>query len=141
LPKALRRNKSLDSCYNILMETNKKIAISFLQMVASGQVREAYEKYVSPDFRHHNAYFKGDRESLLVAMEEAQQNDPMKALEIKSALADGDQVAVFSHVKQNSQDRGVAVVHIFRIEGNQIIELWDVGQLIPEDSPNENGMF
>jgi predicted SnoaL-like aldol condensation-catalyzing enzyme len=123
------------------METNKEIATSFLRMVASGKVREAYEKYVSPDFRHHNAYFKGDRQSLLVAMEEAQQKDPMKALDVKIALADGDQVAVFSHVKQNSQDRGAAVVHIFRIEGNQIVELWDVGQLIPEDSPNENGMF
>jgi predicted SnoaL-like aldol condensation-catalyzing enzyme len=123
------------------METNKEIATSFLQMVASGQVREAYEKFISPDFRHHNAYFKGDRESLMVAMEEAQQTDPMKSLDIKSALAEGDQVAVFSHVKQNSQDRGAAVVHIFRIEGNQIVELWDVGQLIPEDSPNENGIF
>jgi predicted SnoaL-like aldol condensation-catalyzing enzyme len=123
------------------METHKEVATSFLQMVASGQIREAYEAYVSPDFRHHNAYFKGDRGSLMVAMEEAQQNDPMKALDIKSAIADGDRVAVFSHVKQSSQDRGAAVVHIFRFEGNQIVELWDVGQMIPEDSPNENGAF
>ena len=123
------------------MKANKEIATSFLQMVASGQIREAYEKYVSPDFRHHNAYFKGDRESLMVAMEEAQRADPMKSLDIKMALADGDRVAVFSHVKQHSQDRGVAVVHIFRFEGDQIVELWDVGQLISEDSPNENGPF
>jgi predicted SnoaL-like aldol condensation-catalyzing enzyme len=123
------------------MENNKEIAVSFLKTVASGQIREAYEKYVSPDFRHHNAYFKGDRESLLVAMEEAQRQDPMKALDIKRVLADGDCVAVFSHVKQSSQGRGVAVVHIFRIEGMQIVELWDVGQLIPEGSPNENGVF
>ena len=123
------------------MKTHKEIATSFLQTVASGQIREAYEKYVSPDFRHHNAYFKGDRESLMVAMEEAEQTDPMKSLDIKSALADGDRVAVFSHVKQNSHDRGVAVVHIFRFEGEQIVELWDVGQMISEDSPNENGPF
>jgi predicted SnoaL-like aldol condensation-catalyzing enzyme len=123
------------------MQTHKNIATSFLQMVASGQIREAYEKYVSRDFRHHNAYFKGDRESLMVAMEEAQRTDPMKTLDIKMALADGDRVAVFSHVKQTSQDRGVSVVHIFRFEGNQIVELWDVGQLITEDSPNENGPF
>ena len=123
------------------METHKGIATSFLQMVASGQIREAYEKFVSPDFRHHNAYFKGDRESLMVAMEEAQRTDPMKTLDVKMALADGDRVAVFSHAKQNSQDRGVAVVHIFRFEGNRIVELWDVGQLISEDSPNENGPF
>jgi predicted SnoaL-like aldol condensation-catalyzing enzyme len=123
------------------METYKEIATSFLQMVASGQIREAYEKYVSPEFRHHNAYFKGDRQSLMIAMEEAQRTDPMKTLDIKSAIAEGDRVAVFSHVKQNSQDQGVAVVHIFRFEGDQIVELWDVGQLISADSPNENGPF
>lgn len=49
-------------------------------MVSSGQVREAYEKYVHPNFRHHNAYFKGDRESLLVAMEEAHIASPNKSL-------------------------------------------------------------
>ncbi len=129
------------SCYSTVMQTHKEIAASFLQMVASGQIREAYEEYVSPGFLHHNAYFKGDRESLMLAMEEAQRTDPMKSLDVKMALADGDRVAVFSHVKQNSQDRGVAVVHIFRFEGNQIVELWDVGQLISEDSPNENGPF
>jgi predicted SnoaL-like aldol condensation-catalyzing enzyme len=34
-----------------------------------------------------------------------------------------------------------AVVHIARIEGGRIVELWDVGQEIPKDSPNANGMF
>lgn len=122
------------------MATNKDIATSFLQMVASGQIREAYEKYVSPEFRHHNAYFKGDRESLMLAMEEAQRTDPMKTLDIKSALADRDRMAVFSHVRQNSQDRGVAVVHMFRFEGDQIAEMWDVGQLIPFLRKIKNGL-
>jgi predicted SnoaL-like aldol condensation-catalyzing enzyme len=121
---------------------NKKdIAASFLQLAASGKIREAYDKYVHPDFRHHNAYFKGDRESLKAAMEEAQKKNPNKALDIKMALEDGDHVAVLSHVKQNPQDRGAAVVHIFRFDGNQVVEMWDLGQPIPENMPNENGMF
>ena len=57
------------------------------------------------------------------------------------ALEDGDRVAVFSHVKQNPEDRGAAVVHIFRFAGNHIVEMWDLGQQIPDDMPNENGMF
>ena len=121
---------------------NKKdIAVSFLQLVASGKIREAYDKYVHSDFRHHNAYFKGDRGSLKAAMEEAQQRNPNKALDIKMALEDGDRVAVLSHVKQNPQDRGSAVVHIFRFNGNHVVEMWDLGQQIPENMPNENGMF
>jgi predicted SnoaL-like aldol condensation-catalyzing enzyme len=36
---------------------------------------------------------------------------------------------------------GGAVVHIFRFEGGLIVELWDVGQDVPEQSVSENGMF
>lgn len=35
----------------------------------------------------------------------------------------------------------VAVVHLFRFEGNLIVEMWDIGQPVPESTPNENGMF
>ena len=50
-------------------------------------------------------------------------------------------MAVHSHVRQNPNDRGAAVVHIFRFEGDRVVELWDMGQPVPENSPNENGMF
>jgi predicted SnoaL-like aldol condensation-catalyzing enzyme len=30
---------------------------------------------------------------------------------------------------------------IFRFDGNHIIEMWDLGQQIPDNMPNENGMF
>ena len=38
-------------------------------------------------------------------------------------------------------DPGVAVVHVFRFEGDRIAEFWDIGQPVPKDSPNANGMF
>ena len=44
-------------------------------------------------------------------------------------------------MRQKPGDLGAAVVHIFKFEGNLIVELWDMGQAVPEDSPNENGMF
>lgn len=43
---------------------NKEMAISFLRLASSGNVREAYEQYVHPQFRHHNPYVPGDRASL-----------------------------------------------------------------------------
>ena len=118
-----------------------EIAVSFLKHAASGKVREAYSKYVSPDFRHHNPYFRGDRESLMLAMEKNATKNPNKKLEIKLTLEDRNLVATYSRVQQNPGETGVAVVHIFRFEGNHIVEMWDLGQAIPEDSPNENGMF
>jgi len=61
---------------------NKQTAIQFLHAAASGRVDEAYEKYVSLDFSHHNPYFKGDRESLRLAMKEAAVQSPNKIYEV-----------------------------------------------------------
>src|SRR5438132_610227 len=104
----------------------KEISSSFLQLAALGKIREAFEKYVHTDLRHHNQYFKGDRESLMKAMEESQEKNLSKVFEIKIILEDGEYVAAFSHVQQNSKDRGMAVVHIMRFDGDRIIEMWDV---------------
>jgi predicted SnoaL-like aldol condensation-catalyzing enzyme len=124
-----------------MAKSHKDAAVEFLGLVASGKVREAYEKHVGAGFRHHNPYFRGDAASLMEAMEQNAAKNPNKLLEIQSAIQEGDRVAVFSRVRQNPQDRGGAVVHIFRFEKDRIVEFWDVGQAVPEQSVNENGMF
>lgn len=58
-----------------------------------------------------------------------------------SGTAEGELVAVHSHVRQKPGDLGAAVVHIFRFEKGRIVELWDLGQPVPEKSPNQYGMF
>lgn len=124
-----------------MTETNKDIAVHFLNMAAGGQVREAYSKFVDPEFRHHNPFFEDSARSLMEAMEENARQNPDKSLEIKHAIAEGEFVAVHAHVKHKPGDRGVAVIHIFRFTSGRIIELWDVGQAVPEESPNRYGMF
>ena len=122
-------------------QTHKQAAIEFLTMVSSGQVDEAYKRYVGDRFGHHNPYFRGDAESLRVGMQENATLNPEKRCEVKRAIQEGDTVAVHSRVRQNPKDRGFSVVHIFRFEGDRIVELWDIGQAEPEESVNENGMF
>lgn len=119
----------------------KDIAIAFLHMAASGQAVAAFEKYASPDFKHHNAYFKGDAISLRDAMQENAALNPGKIFEVQRALQDGDLVAVHSRVSFSDKPLTIAVVHIFRFSENKIVELWDIGQPAPETMPNENGMF
>ncbi|ALC90698.1 polyketide cyclase [Bacillus sp. FJAT-18017] len=119
----------------------KNKAVSFLQLVATGEVREGYRRYVSPDFRHHNPYFRGDAKSLILAMEENAGENPNKTLQVKHVVEEGDLVMIHSHIKQKQDDPGAAVVHIFRFHDDFIVEMWDVGQPIPENSPNENGAF
>ena len=123
------------------MGSKKDAAVSFLRQAASGRVREAYARYVGTGFRHHNPFFAGDAQSLMTGMEENARQNPDKRLDILRALEDGDLVAVHSRVRQTPDDRGAALVHIFRFEGDRIAELWDIGQPVPAESVNSNGMF
>jgi predicted SnoaL-like aldol condensation-catalyzing enzyme len=125
-----------------IMPKHKESATSFLEMAGTGKVQEAYDRFVAPSFIHHNQYFKGDRQSLLVAMQEASKTTPNKSIEIKHVYEDGDTVITHSLVTRHApQAPDIAVIHIFRFEDARIAELWDVGQPISKDSPNENGMF
>lgn len=119
--------------------SHKDDAVSFLKLAATGNVQDAYQKHISQDFIHHNQYFKGDRESLLKAMENAHKTSPNKSIEIKYAYEDGNTVITHSLVAKENQD--IVVIHIFRFENNKIVELWDVGQLIEDNMPNENGVL
>ncbi len=121
--------------------TKKQIAQHFLKLCASGQSRVAFEKYVGSGFLHHNAFFKGDANTLMTAMEENAAKNPDKVFEIQRVLEDDDLVAVHSRIRQSPDATDAAVIHIFRFENDKIAELWDFGQEVPEDAVNENGMF
>ena len=121
--------------------SKKDNAITFLKLAASGKLDEAYDSYIAPNFRHHNAYFAGDAESLKAGMAEAHKQFPNTTLEVQHAWEDGDLVAVHSRVSHGPDQPDISVVHMFRFEGDQVAELWDVGMEAPKDSPNKNGLF
>jgi predicted SnoaL-like aldol condensation-catalyzing enzyme len=121
--------------------TRKETAQDFLRRCAKGDSRSAFDLYVADQFIHHNAFFKGDRNSLMTAIEENTVQNPNKVFEIQRALEDGDLVAVHSRVELANNGMELAVMHIFKFQGYKITELWDFGQPVPEDIVNENGMF
>lgn len=122
--------------------TKKEIAQDFLKLASSGNSRKAFELYVAENFKHHNQYYKGDGQSLMLAMEEVHKQNPNKVFEIQRALEDGNLVAIHSRVEQIGENGWIgAVVHIFRFDNEKIVELWDLGQAVLEEIINENGMF
>jgi predicted SnoaL-like aldol condensation-catalyzing enzyme len=123
-----------------MTDTNRDVAISFLKNAASGKLDEAYSR-VASNFRHHNAYFPGDTESLKAGMADAHKQFPNTKIEVQRSIADADLVAVHSRVQHAPDTPAIAVVHLFRFEDGKIAELWDVGMEVPKDSPNENGAF
>jgi predicted SnoaL-like aldol condensation-catalyzing enzyme len=118
----------------------KQIATDFLRLARAGD-RAGIERLVTPGARHHNAYFAAGMPALFDAMIAAAKSAPERTSDVKRVLADGDYVVVHSHVRPKPGDAGFAVIHIFRFEGDRIAELWDVGQPVPEENPNSDGMF
>ena len=118
----------------------KQIATEFLRLARAGD-RAAIERLVTPNARHHSAYFAAGMPALFDAMIAAATSAPERTSDVKRVLADGDYVVVHSHMKPTPADAGVAVVHIFRFDGDRIAELWDVGQPVPAENPNVDGMF
>jgi predicted SnoaL-like aldol condensation-catalyzing enzyme len=124
-----------------MASSRKEAAVEFLSMVVAGDVAGAFDRHIGADFVHHNPHFHGDAAALQAAMTANAMQAPNKVLELQCAIEEGNRVAVFSRIRQEPADRGFAVVHIFRFDGDRIVELWDVGAPVPEQSINAQGMF
>lgn len=126
----------------ITPDTPQKLsAHSFLTTVTSGKVREAFEKYIHPEFTHHNQYHAGDRESLMQGMLGNEENFPNKKFEVKRLVEEGDIVVAHSSLELGGNMPPMTVVHFLRFMDGKIIEMWDIAQQLQPDSPNENGPF
>ena len=66
---------------------------------------------------------------------------PSLRFDFKRLVAEGDLVVVHSHLVRKPDDRGMAVMDIFRLENGKIVEHWDVLQEVPESPANNNTMF
>ena len=119
----------------------KEIAIDFLTLCSNGDSKKAFELYAGKDFKHHNPHFKGDTNSLMIAMAESAKENPNRTFEVKQILQDGDLAAVHSYIQQTENNMELAVVHILKFENNKIVEMWDIVQPFPENMINEDGMF
>ncbi len=87
------------------------------------------------------AFFAAGVPALKEAMKENQKQFPLKKFTVKHAIVEADMVTVHSHTNLDNEDKQFAVVHIFRFQNGKIIEMWDIGQEIPKDLPNKDGIF
>lgn len=120
-------------------EQEKQTAVQFLQLVVAGRIDEAYERCVDMHGTHHNPFFAAGFPALRQGMIEDQVRSPAKQLLVKHVLGDDDMVAVHSHLILGAGKNSMTVVHLFRFHDNRIVEMWDCGQTVPADSPNNDG--
>lgn len=105
------------------------------------KVREAFMTYVDPGYIQHNPFAASGRDAAIAFLEPFAASHPDQSAQIKRIIADGDIVAAHVHVKWTKDERGAAVVDLFRVKDCKVVEHWDVFQPIPEKAANANTMF
>ncbi|MFW9867639.1 MAG: nuclear transport factor 2 family protein [Candidatus Thorarchaeota archaeon] len=125
----------------------KNIALEYFKLVSMGKFKEGLRFYAS-DCKTHNPYVSGSIEDLTEAMIEASKNLGAQNAEpdfsVKNVLVDGELVAVHTELlnaKSKPNEGGLRQVHLFRFEGDKIVEYWDITQQILSNMPNASGAF
>lgn len=104
------------------------------------QVDEA-GKFLAESYDQHNPNIPGGRKGVVGFLHGFLKVNPDAKVRIVRGAAHGDIVWLHVHVTRNAEDRGMAIVDIFRLEDGLIAEHWDVIQEVPEKSINGNTMF
>jgi len=122
-------------------DRNKENVIAFYNAAINDKDFAAASVYMGDMYIQHNPLAADGPEGLKGFLDFAKANLSSFKVEIKQAFADGDYVILHVHAKRDADDRGSAVMDIFRLENGKVVEHWDVIQPIPETSANDNTMF
>jgi predicted SnoaL-like aldol condensation-catalyzing enzyme len=121
---------------------NKKLVMAAFDLLfVQHKVDQAVDTYFDPGYIQHNPMAATGAEPMRNFFKAFYTGNPGASVKVSQVLADGDLVAVHYLTKFKPEDRGFAVVDIFRVANGKIAEHWDVVQPVPEKSANDNGMF
>ncbi len=122
-------------------KANTETVRSFYDLVNEGKPEEAAAAHIGPRYIQHNPQAPDGPEGFIAFFTGFRAQFPELHVEIVRTVAEGDLVAVHSRMTTSAEDRGTAVVDIFRVEDGKLVEHWDVLQPVPESSANDNTMF
>ncbi|GHF25897.1 hypothetical protein GCM10017786_70120 [Amycolatopsis deserti] len=119
-------------------KTNKQLVVEGFREFASGNT-EVLRTLLHENFIEHSPGNPSGRDAFIEFIAAA----PVAGahLDLKRVVAEDDLVVMHYSMTPEGDERGVAVVDIWRLEDGKIAEHWDVVQPVPEADQIPNGMF
>ena len=115
------------------LERNKQIVTLFYQKALfKGDVDTAIKLYGGSRYIQHTPFAADGFDGLRNYVKWIAANYPKTRGEIKRVFADGDFVLLHCHWSGFFGKNGDAIIDIFRLENDKIVEHWDVIQAIPD---------
>ncbi len=123
------------------LERNRQVALEYLdRSVNRRDPAGAAEHCVGPQLIQHEPLEADGKKAYVEFHEKVVVDFPQMRIEPRRTIAEGDMVVVHGVLTFTPEDRGHAIVDLFRFEDGKIVEHWDVFREIPEESANDNGM-
>jgi len=122
---------------------NKENVIAFYELAFNQhKLDEAVEKYVAEPYIQHNPGVADGGKAFIDSFGPFLKQNPQSHADIKRVVAEGALVVVHVHSQNTPDERGEAVIDIFRLDENgKIVEHWDVAQPVPEKTVSGHAMF